>query len=802
MTLPQTNVFLLGPSGQVTIEWFPDSLEITYSSSSSHAHALYVALDDRDGMGSPIVPFGQFWEGSTVFLPLAAKSLFYVLNDKVYCRTWKDYTWGERELSSQARYFPGLPSRLSIPHGAAAKLDAVVYVKDLKPNFGWGSLIGSTDPSAQPGMGDKTIGSFLEIRRGPDGQTACKSIRRSRSPSRIRIYELFVRLFGNVNQTRKCNGRLDENGCGKFSDINDAALSAIAEMNFTHVWLLGVVRHATATAYPAAGLKADDSDLMKGLAGSPYAIRDYFDIAPDLADKPERRMEEFRALLDRIHGKGLKVMVDLVANHVSRAYDSTVRPDLNFGAHDNPSVFFTPTNNYYYLSRGDEGGGPPLRLPTLDTQTGRPITPTCVVQGDCDGLFAGEAAVGRVTGNNRITWAPAITDWYETVKLNFGFDFRDQANDRRQYPNSDLPQQAIPDTWLKIDAVIEHWQRLGVDGFRCDMAHLIPPEFWVWSLARARARSEEVFFAAEAYNDSLVVPSSDPTVLALQQLAPAPALLSAGFDAVYGHDTYTAIRKIYMESNWANDIDDAIDRQFTSADSVCYAENHDEIRLASPLGWGSLGPNVGRPVSAILFGLGRGPILVYNGQEVGEPAKGAEGFSGDDGRTTIFDYWSMPELGKWVNNRLYDGAQLSEDQRGLRAYYGQLLALCGEPAFRDGHFFSLNKFNLDNPRYGRCDGETASGHWLYAFLRYDPGADQRFLVVANLHGQYTLEGIEIRLPEEATDFLQIPPGASVQVTERLSRDAGQVRAVYNAGSVVIDSIPALTAYYFSMTLGE
>ncbi len=251
----------------------------------------------------------------------------------------------------------------------------------------------------------------------------------------------------------------------------------------------------------------------------------------------------------------------------------------------------------------------------------------------------------------------------------------EQSPDQRQFPSARTPDVSVPDTWLKMDAVIEYWQGQGVDGFRCDMAHMIPPEFWAWAISRAKDRNREAFFMAEAYNDVFVVSPQDPTVLALDGPAPSIGLLHAGFDAVYGHDAYSVIRQIYMGPKWANDIDGAIEGEFVAANSVRYSENHDEIRLASPLGWGGLGPNVGRPASAVLYGLHRGPILFYNGQEVGEPAIGASGFSGDDGRTTIFDYWSMPELQKWVNNHRYDGEALSDEQRELRAYYARLLAL-------------------------------------------------------------------------------------------------------------------------------
>ena len=147
--------------------------------------------------------------------------------------------------------------------------------------------------------------------------------------------------------------------------------------------------------------------------------------------------------------------------------------------------------------------------------------------------------------------------------------------------------------------------------------------------------------------------------------------------------------------------------------------------------------------------------MLYNGQEVGEPAAGAEGFGGDDARTCIFDYWSMPELVKWVNGHRYDGGRLSPEQKALRAFYGRLVNLVGEPAFRDGEFFPLNPANHDNPGFGRLPDEQASGHWLYAFLRYDRSTQQRFLVLANLHPTISLRKFVCVLPETAMQFLDL-----------------------------------------------
>jgi glycosidase len=653
-------------------------------------------------------------------------------------------------------------------------------------------------------------------------------------------------LFGNTNETRKQNGTLLENGVGHFADINEAAISSIKEMGFTHIWLTGVLQQATATDYSDVGQPADDTDLLKGLAGSPYAIKDYFDVCPDYAQKPAERLKEFEALLERLHAHGLKAIIDLVPNHVARSYGSCVKPHYNFGtcggegAGDDVAKFFHPHNNFFYLT--PDGNGPPLRLPTWKDGEARSATCQAVAAvydrrdrasesgepdslssgghgpplqrksgGDrsplpCDGLFEGEKTFGRVTGNNVVSWTPHLNDWYETIKLNYGFDFTDPSKSVREYPNAWSPDKPIPDTWKKMDQVIAHWQALGVDGFRCDMSHMVPPEVWSWAIAQARRRKRDVFFMGEAYDDDpSKVPGSDPVIAALNWGKGNVLfdLLNAGFDAVYDAPVYRALKRLYDGSGWANDIDREITDAFICHNSVRYAENHDEVRLAAPTEWGGVGMDVGRPVSAILYGMSRGVIMLYNGQEVGEPAAGAEGFGGDDARTSIFDYWSMPEMVKWVNGHRYDGDRLSAQQKALRAFYGRLVNLVGEPAFRDGGFFSLNPANRDNPGFGRLPDEQASGHWLYAFLRYDFSTEQRFLVVANLHPSTPLLDVRVLLPPTALQFLDLTDklaNKSLTLVDRLATEnAIRIDAsVADACSpgLPIPAIPPLTSFYF------
>lgn len=523
------------------------------------------------------------------------------------------------------------------------------------------------------------------------------------------IYQLFVRHFGNLNTKRKPNGTISENGCGKFADITDKALAAIAGMGFTHVWLTGALEHACGTSY--AGQPAVDEKLLKGKAGSPYAVMDYFDVAADLALDSEDRINEFQLLLGRCHAAGLKVLIDFIPNHVARAYKSDVRPELSFGEGDDTAKFFDVDNHFYYLEAGKN-----LVLPGGEYPEEQPA---------------------RVTGNNAISHTPGQFDWYETVKLNYGFDF---TNGTKTFEN----REKQPKTWRTMDEIIAYWQGLGVDGFRCDMAHMVPMEFWRWAVKRAKAREQKVCFFAEAYD-------TDPMKVTHGNVL--DELLDAGFEGVYDSKSYDLVKGIYEKGKWANDLDDVLFDEKRLHSMLRYAENHDEVRLASPKHWGGNGARVGMPVCAFLFGIGQGASLFYNGQEVGEPAIGAEGYSGDDGRTSIFDYTSLPELQKWVYGHCYSGFDLSEEQKALREWYLSWMNLIQQPAFAAGKTYGLNASNKHNPSYGRLTGETCSGHWLYSFLRYDEIADQAYLVAINFHPKETLKDITIELPEAAREWL-------------------------------------------------
>ncbi len=534
------------------------------------------------------------------------------------------------------------------------------------------------------------------------------------------LYQLVVRLFGNTAGANVPDGDIATNGCGKFADIDAVALGQLADLGATHLWLTGVIRQATLTDYSAFGLPADPPDVVKGRAGSFYAVRDYCDVCPDYAVDPARRMAEFESLVQRIHAAGLQVVIDLVPNHVSRNYSCTL-PACDFGAGDDQTRFFDPQNDFFYLA---DPPGQALTLPRPESWQPQGV--------QFQGRFAREDGsaghVPKATGDNVTVPWPGPRTWYEAVKLNYGYDFVKRT----------CAYTPTPRTWTRVDAVLAFWQGKGVDGFRCDFAHYVPAEAWTFLLAQARARRPGTFFMAEAYPWE---GSGDP-------VQTVGDLFQAGFDAVYHSKSYEALKEIYRGATL-----DGYEREMLGipeTDRVHYLEyleNHDERRVPSPVAFGC-GPgdsgfgsqDAGRQLAPLQFLYGPGPVLLLNGQEVGERGEGATGYKGDNGRTTIFDYWRMPQFSHWVNGHKYDGGALDPEAAGLRRFYRDLLALCSDPAICGNGYWGLRYYNKSWSAPGSSD-------WLYAFARFAPAGARLLLVVANFRPGAPEKG-QIRIPPE------------------------------------------------------
>lgn len=556
------------------------------------------------------------------------------------------------------------------------------------------------------------------------------------------IYQLLPRLFGNTNTLNKTNGSIEENGVGKLNDINDKALQEIKKMGFTYVWYTGVIEHATMTDYSQFGIKADDPDIVKGRAGSPYAIKDYYDIDPDLAVDVHNRIGEYEALIKRTHNNGLKVLMDLVPNHVARTYGSDVKPAgvRDFGEDDDKSKAFSPTNDFYYMP------GQPFVVPSGYNPGGDEFKSLMK-----DGHFDENPA--KATGNDVFSAAPSINDWFETMKLNYGVDYMDH---RRGHFDP------IPPLWNKVYDILHYWSEKGVDGFRCDMVEMVPIEFWGWVIPKLKAEHPGLVFIGEAYDKGKY----------------NDYIYKGKFDYLYDKvGLYDAIKRLtrdeHNSSTWEINAVWNHDSKGIDEHMLRFMENHDEQRIASNDFAGNSWLAV--PGMIVTATLNTGPVMVYFGQEVGEPAIGTEGFSGNDGRTSIFDYWGVTEHQKWVNNHKYDGAQLSADQQKLRGFYHNLLtAVHNSEALKTGAFYELMMANERQPGF-----DTR----LYIYARYTN--NQRILVITNFNRSE--RKLTVKLPEDL--LTKLNQSGHKQFTDLLSGAKFNTDDIKNGVEV---SLPAMS----------
>ncbi|OHX66142.1 alpha-amylase [Flammeovirga pacifica] len=522
-----------------------------------------------------------------------------------------------------------------------------------------------------------------------------------------------TRLFGNTNTTNKPWGTLKENGVGKFNDINENALKGIKDLGATHVWYTGVIEHAVITDYRKNGIRLDDADVVKGRAGSPYAIKDYYDVNPDMSVNVDQRLEEFEALIKRTHDQDLKVIIDFVPNHVAREYYSDKKPKgvKDLGEGDNLKKGFAPNNNFYYLPNES------FVVPQDYKPLGGDKFPLA------DGKF--KEVPAKVSGNGAVTPTPSVNDWFETVRLNYGVNHLSENGEKVFNIDGD-----VPSTWKKTLAILSYWAEKGVDGFRCDMAEMVPVEYWGWMIPQIKKINPNIRFIAEVYN-----PKEYKNYI-----------FNGKFDYLYDkvgvYDTLRAVMENREGSSLAHLTKVWKDMDGFNNHMLRFLENHDEQRIASKEF--SNDPILGVPGMAVSAALGSGPVMVYFGQEVGEPGAGKSGFSGNDGRTTIFDYWGVPEHQKWVNNHLYDGGQLSSEQRTLRKKYKDILkSVQQSDAFRKGNLIDLQQFNITNAHY--------NSDKIYSFIRYY--GDESILVLANFSNKK--DQLELIIPQIVTDKLNL-----------------------------------------------
>ncbi len=530
------------------------------------------------------------------------------------------------------------------------------------------------------------------------------------------IYQVFTRLYGNRNTTRKEWGSVEENGTGKFSDFDSKTLKAIKQMGVSHIWYTGVIRHASQTDFSKFGIPTQHPSVVKGKAGSPYAICDYYDVDPDLADNVNDRMREFEALISRTHKAGLKMFIDFVPNHVARQYLSIAKPKgvVDLGADDDQNQGFNPQNNFYYcpgqsldlssiLESADTYSDViNIGLPSLRERAG----------GEAETSFSSYSEFpAKATGNDHFDNRPGVNDWYETVKLNYGIDYW------THYGHFD----PIPDTWKKMTGILLFWAAKGVDGFRCDMAEMVPAAFWAYATREVKAKYPEILFMGEVYNP-----------------AEYRNYIHSGFDWMYDkvgmYDTMRAVTCGYASAT-------AIAGAWQSVDDikehmVYFLENHDEQRVASDFFAGDAKKGIPAMVASVL--MKSSPFMLYAAEEYGEKGMDKEGFSGRDGRTTIFDYWSIDTLCRAASG------ELTDEEKYVYQMHEKTMQIARKEKAVDGDFYDL--------MYVNPWSEHFDNNKQYAFLRKKE--DELLFVVVNFDDKDV--DIKVRIAPHAMDFMQIP----------------------------------------------
>lgn len=553
-----------------------------------------------------------------------------------------------------------------------------------------------------------------------------------KTENKIIIYQVFTRLFGNNNSHCIPNGSIAQNGCGKMADFTAKALNEIKRLGTTHIWYTGIIEHATQTDYRRYNISPDHPAIVKGKAGSPYAIKDYYDVDPDLAKDVPGRMKEFENLVQRTHRAGMDVIIDFVPNHVARQYRSDVQPDgtSQLGANDDTSYGFSPYNNFYYIPQTELHGQFDMKGSAAEAYREFPA---------------------KATGNNRFDAYPNITDWYETVKLNYGVD----------YMNGGTPHfTPVPDTWTKMLEILLFWAAKDIDGFRCDMAEMVPVDFWEWAIPQVKARHPKILFIAEVYN-----PAEYRNYLFrghFDYLYDKVGLYDTLRAVICGYESATAITRAWQNLG-------GIEKRMLN-----FLENHDEQRIASDFFAGN--PYKAIPGLIVSACMNTNPMMIYFGQEFGELGMESEGFSGRDGRTTIFDYWCVDSIRRWRNNGKYDMTLLTDSQRHLYELYCRILTLCNkEKAIAQGAFFDL--------MYANERGWRFNEHRQYVFLRkYE---NEVLFIIVNFDQQHV--DVAVNIPSHAFDFLQIPQLENCTATDLLSGREERISLLpYKTTDVSID----------------
>jgi glycosidase len=545
------------------------------------------------------------------------------------------------------------------------------------------------------------------------------------------IYQVFTRLFGNTNRTNKPWGTIEENGVGKFADFTNKALNEIKDLGVTHIWYTGVPHHAVIRDYTKYGISNDDPDVVKGRAGSPYAVKDYYNVNPDLAVNPENRLEEFKALVERTHNAGLKVIIDIVPNHVARNYKSLSNPKgiEDFGASDNKTVIYDVNNNFYYNPNES------FELPDWENDY---LPLGGEIHALADGLF--EEVPAKWTGNGSRLSKPNMNDWYETVKINYGITPEGKKDfDELPYgfENEDCKahyefwsDKQVPNSWLKFRDIALYWTDMGVDGFRYDMAEMVPVEFWSFLNSSVKMKNPNAFILAEVYQPHLYrdyIKKGKMDYL---------------YDKVQLYDTIKHVMQGRAKTDNIPPIQDYLED--IEHNMAHFLENHDEQRIASLDFAGNA--LKGKPAMVVSATISTSPTLVYFGQEVGEPGSEDAGF-GKPTRTSIFDYVGVSHHQRWLNNKQFDGGQLSVEEKELRDFYKRLLNFTINSSALMGDYQDIHLYNRQHTEWYNDK--------VLSFVRWSD--TEKLIVISNFNEANTYT-FNLKIPEDVIKTWELDQG--------------------------------------------
>ncbi len=545
------------------------------------------------------------------------------------------------------------------------------------------------------------------------------------------VYQVFTRLFGNINTTNKPWGTIEENGVGKFNDFTDKALTEIKDLGVTHIWYTGVPHHDVIRDYTKYGISNDDPDVVKGRAGSPYAVKDYYNVNPDLAVNVANRLQEFEALIARSHKNKLKVIIDIVPNHVARNYQSVSNPEgtKDFGADDNKRVIYDVNNNFYY--NPDKAFEVPDYLNDY-LPLGGEIHPLS------DKKFDENPA--KWTGNGSRSPKPSFYDWYETVKVNYGispegkkdFDELPSGFENEDYKKhfSFWQDKTVPSSWIKFRDIALYWLEKGVDGFRYDMAEMVPVEFWSFMNSAIKMKNPNAFLLAEVYNPAMY----------------RDYIRKGKMDYLYDKVALYDTLKHVMQGHGLTDNIPPIQEDLKDIEHnmLHFLENHDEQRIASPEFAGNA--DKAKPAMVVSATISTAPTMIYFGQEFGEDGSEQAGF-GTPSRTSIFDYVGVPSFQRWVNDQNFDGGKSTEEELTLRDFYKRLLNFTIKSDALMGEYEDIHQFNRQNTEW--------YNEKVLSFVRWS--ADEKLIIVSNFNSENTF-GFVLGLPKDIIEKWNLKDG--------------------------------------------